>query len=314
MNDSNPPNAAPRFAVIMPVYNHAAYVGQAIASVRAQTVADWELVVVDDGSTDGSSEAAARAAADDGRITIVRQANAGPSAARNAAIARSGAAWLTFLDSDDVWYDGALAAFADAIAAKPEAAFHYGFRHRLNSDGSVTELPGEFQDRPTGPAELFGRMFLSHLCVCFRRDLIGSAGGYDETLRSCEDYDLYLRMGLISRFVPIGRATGLRRRHGTNISRQTGPSRFLEAEVLRRFVDARGGRAVVGDDLIGPRLHRLYYAAGRQYFRAGNFRAAHEALAEASRYGRSVKAMGLKCLGWFLRPAGGGAGDLPRLT
>ena len=314
MTDSDRPNTAPRFAVIMPVHNHAAYVAEAIASVRAQTVADWELVVVDDGSTDGSDEAAARAAAGDERITLLRQANAGPSAARNAAIARSGAAWLTFLDSDDAWYDGALAAFADAIAARPDAAFHYGFRHRLNADGSVTELPGEFQDRPTGPAELFGRMFLSHLCVCFRRDLIDRAGGYDETLRTCEDYDLYLRMGLVARFWPIGQATGLRRRHGTNISRQTGRSRFLEAEVLGRFADARGGRAVVGDAIVRPRLARLYYAAGRQYFRAGQFRNAREALAESARYGRSAKAIGLRCLAWLLRPAGHDESEPPRLA
>jgi len=143
------------FSVIMPVYNHAEYVRAAVESVIGQTRRDWELIAVDDGSIDSSGEVVASLAARDGRITVIRQDNAGPAAARNTAIARARGKWLTFMDSDDVWFPEALAHYADYIADHPGAQFIHGYRHRLNADGSVTELAGEFQDRPTGTAELF---------------------------------------------------------------------------------------------------------------------------------------------------------------
>jgi len=299
---AQPPQPPPRFTVVMPVHNHAEYLAEAVRSVRAQTVADWELIVVDDGSTDGSGELADRLAAEEPRMRVIHQANAGPAAARNTALAASTGQWLTYLDSDDVWRGDALAAYADHIAAHPEAQFLYGYRHRLNEDGSVTELPGQHQDRPTGTAELFDRMYLSHLCVCYRRELIDRAGPYDPALRNCEDYELYLRLSLHCRFEPIGRVTGLRRRHGRNISRQTGRSRFIEAEVLRRFVERQGGAAVLDPAAVRRRLSRLYYAAGRQYFRGGYFRRALEAFRAAHRWRRTVKSTALQVLGTFLLP------------
>jgi len=311
---SGPADHRPRFSVIMPVYNHADYVGEAVASVRRQTVEDWELLIVDDGSTDGSGRIVDRLAAEDGRITVMHQANAGPAAARNAALARARGDWLAFIDSDDVWYDDALAAYRGFIAAHGDVQFLYGWRNRLNADGSITELAGEFQDRPTGTAELFGRMYLSHLCVCWRRALLDKVGGYDAALRNCEDYELYLRLSLHCRFEPIGRATGLRRRHGTNISRQTGYSRFQEAEVLRRFVQRQGGAAVLDEKVVRRRLGRLYYTAGRQYFRARCYRQAAAAMAEAHRYRRGAKSMALSVLARLLRPGGRDDGrELPRL-
>jgi len=294
--------STPTFSVVMPVYNHAAYVGQAIQSVCEQTRDDWELLIVDDGSTDGSAAVAEDWAGRDGRITVLRQANAGPAAARNAAIARARAAWLAYLDSDDLWYPHALVTYADAIARHPDARFFYGYRHRLEPGGRVTELPAVHQDRPTGTAELWERMYLSHLCVCYRRDLLDAAGAYDEALGQCEDYELYLRLSLHTRFEPIGVATGLRRRHGQNLSRPTGYSRLLEAEVLRRFAERQGGAAVLEPGCVAARLGRLYYAAGRQYFRAGCFRQARAAVRQGHRYRRSVKSTALgvlaAALGW----------------
>ena len=286
---SEAPAQPPAVSVIMPVYNHAAYVGEAIRSVVEQTDADWELLVVDDGSTDGSAGVAQDWAGRDGRITVLRQANHGPAAARNAGIARARAAWLAYLDSDDVWHPHALTAYAQARRRHEDERFFYGYRHRLDDHGHVIELPPAHQDAPTGTAELWERMYLSHLCVCYRRDLLDATGAYDEALGQCEDYELYLRLSLHTRFRPTGVATGLRRRHGRNLSRQTGYSRLLEAEVLRRFAERQGGAAVLDADRVAARLGRLYYAAGRQYARAGCFRQARRALGRAHRYRRTAK-------------------------
>lgn len=290
------------FSIIMPVYNHAAYLEQAVRSVLDQTCGDWELIIVDDGSTDGSGELADRLADTDGRIRVIHQANAGPSAARNAALAVARGPWLTYLDSDDLLLSDALDNYRRFIQDHPDVRFIHGFRHRLNEDGSVTPLAGEFQDRPTGTAELFGRMYLSHLCVCYRRELIERAGPYDVRLRGCEDYELYLRMSLHCRFDPLNKPTGLRRRHGANLSTQSGFSRLQEATVLRRFAQRQGGKAVLEPQRVRARLARLYYASARQYFKEGCFAQSRSAACESLRCNGSFKARLLAALGWLLWP------------
>ncbi|MDY6913456.1 MAG: glycosyltransferase [Planctomycetota bacterium] len=294
----------PTFSVVMPVYNHAGYVVQAVRSVMDQSLADWRLIIVDDGSTDGSGEIVDDLAGRHEHITAIHQPNAGPAAARNAALKLARGRWLTYIDSDDIWFPDTLANYAAYIRAHPEAKFIYGYRHRLEPGGATTELPGEFQHQATGTAELFERMYLSHLCVCYRRELLAEAGTYDQNLRSCEDYELYLRISLHCRFEPLGLPTGLRRRHDRNISRQTGYSRMLEAELLRRFVEQQGGAAVLQPDRVARRLGRLYYAAGRQYFKARCYRQAVAAMKTAHRYRRTLKGIAISLLSRCLLPVG----------
>jgi glycosyltransferase involved in cell wall biosynthesis len=290
------------FSVIMPVYNHAEYLPQAIESVLGQSCSDWELIIVDDGSIDDSLEIARQFTRRDGRIKLLTQPNAGPAKARNTALAQAKGRWLAFIDSDDVYLPNALELFTKHIRANPDESFFHGYRHRLDADGTVTELAGQYQDRPTGTAELFGRMYLSHLCVCWRRDLLEKTSGYDESLRSCEDYELYLRMSLLTRFYPIGQATGLRRRHDKNLSKQTGASRLQEARILQRFIEAPGGRQAVPPELVSSRLARLYYSAGRQYFKARQYKQAIQALDESAKFKRTLKATVLNLLAHILLP------------
>ena len=304
MNQQSDPSPRPFFSVVMPVYNHLAYVEPAVRSVMGQTFRDWELLAVDDGSADGSGELLDRLAKEDLRIVAVHQANAGQSAARNAGIARSRADWIAYLDSDDVWLKDALADYAAYMSSHPTADFLYGYRHRLNEDGSVTELPSRFQDGPTGVTELFEHVYLSPLRVCHRRELLDRdrSGPWDEGLRVCEDYDLFLRMGLHCRFEPIGKAVGLRRRHGGNISRLTGRTAMTEAEILRRFVERYGGKDVLDPMRVKRRLHRLYCRSAGEYFRGRDYVKASAALALAHRYRRTAGSLVLSALARCLRP------------
>ena len=286
----------------MPIFNRAPYVGEAIQSVVRQTWPHWELIIVDDGSTDSTPAILDRWAAPDARIIVLHQKNVGAATARNAAIACARRPWLAYIDSDDLWFPDALEQYARYIAAHPQARFIHGYANRLREDGAVKQAAGDFQDRATGTAELFGRMFLCTLGVCHRRELFDLAGRFDESLRSVEDYDLYLRMSLHCRFEPLGRPTGLRRRHATNISRQTGPSRMLEAEILRRFAEAHGREAGLSPQAVRRRLGFLYYAAGRQYFKAGCYREARGSIREARRYRRTFKGEAVALAAGILRP------------
>ena len=286
----------PLFSVIMASYNHSRYIDEAIQSVRNQSFQDWELIVVDDGSTDDSPAIIESHADQDGRIKSFSQTNAGPAAARNTAAAHTNGKWLTYLDSDDIWYPETLEIYHQAILEYPDCAFLYGYRDRLDEDGAITKLPGRFQKERTGTAELFGSMFLSPMRICHTKDLIDSVGGFDDGLRSCEDYELFLRMSLHTAFQPIGKSTGLRRRHGFNISKQTGFSRSQEAEVLGRFVAEQGGKDVLPEDLIRRRLARLYYASGRQYFKSLCISKAVTALKLSLKHRWTVKAAVLRAI------------------
>ena len=98
------PNSMPRVSVIMPLYNAESYVAQAVESVKAQTMCDWELLVIDDCATDGSHSAAVRAAGDDARIHILRNdKNCGVARTRNRGIELARGEYIAFLDSDDFW-------------------------------------------------------------------------------------------------------------------------------------------------------------------------------------------------------------------
>ncbi len=296
----------PTFSIIMPLYNHAAYVEQAVRSVLAQTFGDWELVVVNDGSTDGGDKIVRTLAQGEPRIRLYHQANAGCSAARNAAVAASTGRWLTYLDSDDAWTPNALADFTAYIAAHPAAQFIYGSRHRLNDDGTITELAPEYQDRPTAAADLFQRMYISHLCVCYRRELLERVGGYDRRLTNAEDYDLYLRMSKLVPLEPLGKVTGLRRRHAGCASIASGFTKRMEAEVLRRFIEMYGGKDLVPADVVQRRLGRLYYAAAKCYFKERRYRAALASAAMGHRYARTLKSTLVQIASIALFPFGRG--------
>ncbi len=114
-------NAAPRFSVVVPLYNKAKYVARAVRSLRAQAFADFEVIVIDDGSTDTSLAVATEAAKGDTRFRFVFQPNGGVSRARNAAIALARAPWLAFLDADDEWLPTYLQTIAVVTQAHPEA-------------------------------------------------------------------------------------------------------------------------------------------------------------------------------------------------
>jgi hypothetical protein len=188
-----PPGPRPLASVIIPVFNLREFVPEAIESVLAQTLSrdDVDIVVVDDGSTDGSDEVARTFLP---RIRFVAQENRGLSAARNAGIRASRAPFLAFLDADDRFLPEKLAASLDAFAKRPQIGIVYsGVRY---IDAAGTPLPGRGSISREGdllPDLLLGNLIHPNAAVV-RRELVEAAGGFDETLTSLEDWDLWLRL------------------------------------------------------------------------------------------------------------------------
>ena len=178
----------PGVAVVLTTYNRARFVGEAIESVLAQRLSAWEMVVVDDGSTDETAEVV-RGFLTDRRIRYLRQENAGSSVARNAGIAATTAPLVAYLDDDNLWYPDFLYRAVDLFATAAEVDFAYA--------ALVTDLHGE--DRrilwePFDRAALERANYIDTNVIVHRRQLIDRYGGWDPAMSETNDWDLALRM------------------------------------------------------------------------------------------------------------------------
>jgi len=212
-------------SVIIPTYNRAALVKEAVASVLAQTYRDFELLVVDDGSTDGTPEALA-AFGREIRV-LSRPGRGGVSEARNTGIAAAQGEWLAFLDSDDLWLPEKLERQIAFMEAQP--------RLLLSQTEETWVRRGVRVNPPRSHCKEGGRIFLRSLerclvspsAVVLHRRLWDDHGGFDEDLPAAEDYDLWLRLswrydvGLLPEPLIIKRGG-----HADQLSRQWGLDRW----------------------------------------------------------------------------------------
>jgi len=215
-------------------------VGAAVASVCAQTADDTEIIVVDDGSTDGT--AAALRDEFGRRIHVIETPNRGVSAARNTGVAASRGAWLAFLDSDDLWLPRKLAAQLEFLCTRPDATICQTGEIWIRNGVRVN--PCAHHRKPSGDvfAASLRRCLVSPSAVILRRTLFERAGGFDPSLPACEDYDLWLRIArtepvwLVDRPLVIkhgGHADQLSRRFwGMDRFRVAALARLLAAEAL----------------------------------------------------------------------------------
>lgn len=218
-------------AVIIPCYNQAHFLGDALRSVTNQVPRPSEIIVIDDGSPDTVADAVHPFAG----VRLVRTANRGLSAARNEGLRLTQSPYLVFLDADDTLLPGALNSGLAALGQDESAAFTWGGYINMDVDGNrfgPSNTPGTMTDPLT--ALLSGNVIGMHAAVMYRRDPLVASGAFDETLRACEDYDLYLRLARDHPITPHATPVAAYRRHAEGMSRDYG--RLIEAglTVLRR--------------------------------------------------------------------------------
>jgi glycosyltransferase involved in cell wall biosynthesis len=228
-------------SVVIPCFNHAAYLDEAIQSVLAQTYPHFEIVVVDDGSTDNTADVAGRHAG----VQLLKQGNQGLSAARNAGLAASSGEFVIFLDADDRLKPRALEVGLRTLRAHPGCAFVSGQVELTHGDGSLMRAAQHrIVDRDHYRMLLQGNPVLSHATVVFRRQVLEIIGGFDPALEACEDYDLYLRIARRFPAYTHEECVAEYRRHGANMHRD--PARMLVGalKALRKQKSkARGTKA-----------------------------------------------------------------------
>jgi glycosyltransferase involved in cell wall biosynthesis len=247
------PAPAVTVGIVVTTYNHAHFLGEALASVVTQTRPADEVVVVDDGSTDDPGDVVARFAG----VRLIRQPNRGLAAARNAGLTALATQYVVFLDADDRLEPDAIEAGLACFERAPESGFVYGGHQFIDRDGKKTgerfEPPGD-----SGYLSLLRRNFVAmHATVMYRRDLLAGLGGFDERLPRCEDYDVYLK---VAREYPIAGYPDLvasYRLHGDNMSAD-------HAGMMRTAlaVHARHRPSPVADERT-----RAAWTEGRQHWR-----------------------------------------------
>jgi glycosyltransferase involved in cell wall biosynthesis len=192
----------PVASVVIISFNGAPWIATAIKSVQSQSVADWELIVVEDGSNDGT-----RAIVDafgDARIRYVWRANGGLSAARNTGILHSQAPLVAFLDCDDWWEPRKLERQLLALETNPNCGWTYSGAYKVNEAGARI-----VEDVPSAQPDIL-RTLLFYNCVSgsassvmARRDLLVSVGLFDESVRFAEDWEMWLRLAGASEAVTV---------------------------------------------------------------------------------------------------------------
>ncbi len=266
----------PKVSIVMPCYNATRHLARSIGSVQAQTLPMWELVVVDDGSTDDSRAVLSSLAAQDGRIHPVQQANAGAAAARNRGLDSATAPLVAFLDADDTWEPGFLQKMTDAMAAAPRAGIAYcGWQqHGLGGGQDAPFVPPEYEGTDKVDTFLGGCRWPIHAALT-RRALIMAAGRFDTTLSSCMDYDLWLRLAPHTPLVRVPEVLAHYWHHGGGqITSDRARIALNHWRAQRKFLAAHPAQAArldtrrVRELTAGELLHRGYTCYWRRDLRA----------------------------------------------
>jgi len=218
---------APDVSVIIPAWNAQATLAATVASAAAQTHSPIEIIIVDDGSTDRTNAIAADLCATDSRLSLVRQANGGVAAARNAGLARARGEWAAWLDADDLWHPEKIARqLAAARAAPVPPAFVYSGYRMIDEAGTIMPLPRTLIDLSgeTLCRQIASTYFTNVSSLMAPVALARACGGHDSLLRAegvegAEDLLLQLRLAMRGPALCIPEALVGYRMHGANMSR-----------------------------------------------------------------------------------------------
>jgi glycosyltransferase involved in cell wall biosynthesis len=233
---TGPNSATPQVAVVTAAYNMETYVGATIASVLDQSLPNFEMIVVDDGSRDATAKIVA--AIDDPRVRLISTPNRGVGAARNRGLAVCRAPLVTFLDADDLLLPDALERMVAMMGANPGHVACFGHHIKIDEDGAPlgSKTPSAFKPLPTGDTLrhlLCRNIIVNGGALCARTEAARRVGGYDPGLRFSEDLEFWCRLAVLSDFVPMSNFVALKYR-----LRCSGANRALAGTPFRPNVEA----------------------------------------------------------------------------
>jgi glycosyltransferase involved in cell wall biosynthesis len=308
--------APPRVSVIIPSHNYARYLPEALASVIAQTMTEWECIVVDDGSTDETPSVLESYVARDRRIRALRLDGRGPAAARNAGVRASTGAYLQFLDADDLLAPAKLEVHAEFLDRAPDVDIVYGISTYFRTsepDRVLYSLRGQLSRPLLAPVQsgaealrLLQMFNIMPVCsVLARRGVWMRIGGFNEAARGTEDWDFWLRAAIAGcelRYFEDERARPRIRIHSVSASQDN--AKMMQS-VVNAALTFRGAGGI--ENWSAPALPLVYeVAAGIDDVRGGRRGRAVRRIVRAALGASST----LTRLRWLVY--GAGAALLPR--
>jgi glycosyltransferase involved in cell wall biosynthesis len=286
---------APSLSVVVPCYNARSTLAATLASVRAQGQSGLEIIVVDDGSRDGSADWLRETQPD---VRVIEQANQGVAAARNTGIQQAQAPWVAFLDADDIWLPGKLAAQWQRLSEQPDCRLCYAAWQTWPSQAEQPEpallaallAPQAASAWAGASGWIYPELLLD--CVVWtstvlaQRSLLLELGGFDTRLRVGEDYDLWLRASRVTRIERVAQPLALYRLHPHSITRSL-PTDNYRGRVIQHALsqwgltgpDGRSAQAAA----VQQGLAKSWVDYGCAHLAAGNRHEARRAVLQALR-------------------------------
>lgn len=233
-------------SVVMPAYNASKFIAPAIDSILNQTFPEFELIVVDDGSTDNTLEIVKTYLEKDNRVRLIQSNHGGLSRACNLGISESRSSWIARMDADDIALPQRFDKQLNAATANPKVVAWGTYVHHMNSKGDVLSI------NPLGPTteeefyDLRTRGHVAHLhhpTVLLKKEIVLKAGGYNPQLEPAEDLDLFDRMANYGPIIAIPDPLVLYRVHSQSVSMQ----KFFSQKLLHRYIVARHRARLAGN-------------------------------------------------------------------
>lgn len=268
----------PKISVVIPCYNAERYIAVTLRSVLSQGWPELEVIVVDDGSTDGSATIVEN---EFPAVTLLRQRNSGVAAARNRGLTHSSGEWIAFIDSDDYWLPGKLQAQWLHLRERPDSRMSYTAWKVWPSTAPEPEaelLCDATRRRSDGPS---GWIYTDLLIDCvvwtstvlMHRSLFDEAGTFDPDLRTGEDWDLWLRISRVTPVVRVPHPFALYRSHAGSTTRSL-PAQNWQGIVVARALDRWGLRSPDGSHAVKSdvkyHLARSWSSFGATHLIAGD--------------------------------------------
>lgn len=280
----------------MPAYNAQPFIENSIKSVLEQDYPNIELIVIDDGSKDGTPETAEQFGS---RVKVLRQKNAGPAAARNRGIAAASGNFIAFLDADDLWLPGKVSLQVKFLQDHPQVGVVFGgfLRWYPRPDGSFLtpltpiNLDTALKIIPEHSGWIYTDLLLdSVVCIItamIRRSVIETVGGLDESLRTGEDYDFWLRVSRQFRFDELDRTLAYYRMHAastTKVPRKENNEYKVLLKTLAAYGPAGPDNVPVKKNALRARCFELCFSHGYFHIRAGDPKVAQDSFDAALHY------------------------------
>jgi glycosyltransferase involved in cell wall biosynthesis len=272
----------PTISVIIPTYNRGYVIRQTLDSVLVQTISDFEILIVDDGSTDDTKQIIDEIK--DSRIKYFYQNNGGVSSARNLGLKNAQGKFVCFLDSDDLWPANFLQTMIKHLQDNPEYGAAYCMRTRLFEDGSIQpSYQKEFFSSGQVAARLFEKTFIQTSAICFIKKVLEGLF-FDESLANGEDVDVWLKVSTRTKFLFVPGIQITYRQQTFPETAMFDPKNCNRIRVLERFYFKLGGDKYVPRRTAIRKLGNAWRSAAKKAIKAGCRKAAIELATKALSY------------------------------